>query len=373
MGALHMPADTPDVITGDASFNTYLRGLTGGSEGDGGPGLLGHLVIYNVTGVEKATPDELRTWFEELGLSEAYLAGPPRADAAFEKATSSARARYPLGGRGRGHASTGQTVSLMMRNVARDETRMVRHLVRELADHADETLSYEVRVAVAEFVRLTGPAVPEGSGTMTLTAETDTVAGLDVAEQTTITELLAAVEADFADRSQYVGADRLRKLLRDYVEQQLAGVRIHAGVYFVHHRHTDALAALRELARRLGAELTRVPLPDAGEMRSMVDGAFDAKAQADLESLARDIARLQADGPKAYQVRQVHRRYTAVAAAAEQYQSDLDTQLTATVATLELVQAQMASLMMSAADPEQQATHRQPPRTPGPTNSRSPP
>ncbi|MCK9932341.1 hypothetical protein MXD62_35255 [Frankia sp. Mgl5] len=55
-------------------------------------------------------------------------------------------------------------MTLMMRNVARDETRIVRHLVRELADHADEALSYEVRVASAEFVRATDPNLPRGPG-----------------------------------------------------------------------------------------------------------------------------------------------------------------------------------------------------------------
>ncbi|SQD94073.1 hypothetical protein FMEAI12_2240003 [Parafrankia sp. Ea1.12] len=112
--------------------------------------------------------------------------------------TSAAKARYALGPhRGRNHASQGQTVTLMMRNVARDETRMVRHLVRELADHADEALSYEVRVASAEFVRATDPNLPEGSGTMILTAEQETVDRLGPDERTLITDLIGAIITDY--------------------------------------------------------------------------------------------------------------------------------------------------------------------------------
>ncbi|CUU60805.1 hypothetical protein Ga0074812_1485 [Parafrankia irregularis] len=343
-------SEPPDLTTSNADLNRYLAATAGGQDGEG---LLGHLVIYNVTDVEQCGETELREWFTELGLDVGFLPGPPRQDAAFEKATSAAKARYaPDGHRGRAHASQGRTVTLMMRNVARDEARVVRHLVRELADHGDEALSYEVRVATAEFVRATDPSLPEGSGTMTLATDQDTVDTFDPAERDTINELIMRVAEDYRTRSQYVSADRLRKMLRDYVERVLAAVRIHPGVYFVHRRHAAALADLRTLAARFGAELTRVPLADATETRSMVDGAFAAKAQADLESLARDIARVQADGPKPYQVRLLHQRYTAVKQAAEQYQADLDTHLTTTDATLGLIQAQMATLMISAADTE---------------------
>jgi hypothetical protein len=334
--------ETPDLITRDTAFNGYLRGQD--SEA-----LLGHLVIYNIANVDPVQEAELRDWFTELGLNTRHLPGPPRQMDAFEKATSSAKTSYPMGGtRKRDHGKHGQTVTLMMRNVVRDEIRIVRHLVRELADHDNEELSYEVCLAEAQFVRSNDPALPDGAGDMTLTPDEDEIGRLQTDERAVITGLLGQIGTDYENRSQYVSADRLRKMLRDYIEDDLRAVRIHAGVYFVHRRHAKALAALRTLAGRFAGELTRIPLPDAAEMRSMVDGAFESKAQADLESLARDIARAQAD-PKAYQVRKLHLRYLAVQNAAQEYQTTLDTHLTATEATLELVQAQMASLLIAAA------------------------
>ncbi|GAA0650982.1 hypothetical protein GCM10010174_88370 [Kutzneria viridogrisea] len=334
--------ETPDLVTRDTDLNRYLHALAGG-ENDA---LLGWLVIYNITGVEPVGQDELRNWFEELELDTKYLPGKPRALDAFEKATSAAKATYPLGVRKRNHASKGQTVTLMMRAVMRDETRIARHLVRELADHDNEALSYEVCLAEAQFQRDLTPNAPEGAGQMLLVPDEEEIHRLGAEERTTITALLDQIDSDYRNRSRYVGADRLRKILRDYCEDDLGAVRIHNGVYFVHHRHARLLAALRELASRFGGEVTRIPLPNAAEMRQMVDGAFESKAQADLESLVRDIARAAGD-PKPWQVRKLDGRYRAVLEAAQDYQETLGTHLTRVEATLDLVQAQMASLWIA--------------------------
>ena len=75
----------------------------------------------------------------------------------------------------------------------------------------------------------------------------------------------------------------------------------------------------------------------------MVGNAVESKAQADLESLVRAIAKQQAD-PKPHKVRELHKRYLAVENAAKEHQAMLGTRLDAAEATLTLVQAQMASL-----------------------------
>lgn len=337
--------DSPDLTTSDTALNRYLYSATA----DNADALLGYLVIYNIAGIEPVTADEVRNWFEELELKPRYLPGPPRPDDAFERATGAAKASYPLGQRRRNHTTKGQTVTLMMRNVTRDETRIVRHLVRELADHDHEELSYEVRLAEAQFLRNTTPGLPDGAGDMHLNVEQHEVDRLGDRERGTITALLDQIARDFDNRSRYISADRLRTLVRDYIEEELRAVRVQRGLYFVHLKHAAALAALRTLVSRFDAELNRVPLPNIDEMRTMVDGAFESKAQADLESLARDIARVQAD-PKNYQVRKLEQRYNAVRLAAEEYQQTLDANLTTVDATLDLVKAQMASLYIAVAD-----------------------
>lgn len=333
----------PDITTNNAAFDGYLRTL-----GDDDDGVLGALAIYNVTGADQVTVDDLRNWLSELELNEDYLPGPVKPIDAYEKATSKARTSYPLGGRKkRDHAQTGQTVTLMMRPVMRDETRIVRHLVRELVDHGNEELSYDVEVARCAFHRTTGHGADPGDGDMSIElVNTDC---LETDEHQQLDEMVATITDEFNNRRHYVSADRIRKILRDYVETELAGVRIHNGVYFVHRAHLTALANLRELAGRCGAELTRVPLPDTSESREMVEGAFDSKISGDLKSLSRDLSREQGD-PKAYRVRQLHQRFTSIKSSVEEHQKNMDTSKNELSDSLALLEQQMTGLLMGPAD-----------------------
>ena len=73
---------------------------------------------------------------------------------------------------------------------------------------------------------------------------------------------LAALQAVYQRHCTYLGSDRLPGVLRTYIEDFNAiRVRSTGGVYFVHRRCADTLAALRELVRRFGAgsHLARVP------------------------------------------------------------------------------------------------------------------
>lgn len=328
----------PDITTNNQTFDSYMRDL---SEADG---ILGVLAIYNVASVDQITTDDLRNWLAELELNEDYCPGPVRPIDAYEKATSQAKTSYPLGQKKRNHGQVGQTVTLMMRPVVRDETRIMRHLVRELVDHGNEELSYEVEVARCEFRRTVGHGADPGDGEMTV--ELVNTDGLGTDEHQVLDNLVAQVTDEFENRRHYVSADRFRKLLRDYIETELSAVRIHNGVYFVHASHLAALTNLRELTSRCGAELTRVPLPNTTESRDMVEGAFDAKITGDIKSLSRDLAREQSD-PKAYRVRQLHKRFSSIKTTVEGHQQQMDSARTELADHLALIEQQMTGLLMA--------------------------
>lgn len=338
----------PDLHTGSRQLNAYLREQTGEDAA-----LLGAVVLMSVGAVEPVTHAELRNWVTELELAPSYLPSEPRPVDAYERATGSAKTKYPLGlnphtGRKKqNHEKTGQTVTLMMRHVVRDETRVVRHLVRELADHADEALSYEVKLAEAEFEREIGPTIPIGSGEMTLTTVDEEIDQLTAFERTTISELIDEMRKNYDHHCRYIPSARVSKMLRDYLERRCAGIRLQNGVYFVPRQHNDTLGALRELASRCGATINRIPLPDTAEQREMVGDAFNAKCGADLDSLARDIAREQADGAAPYRVAKLHKRFLEVKREAEEYQTNLGAELGDTAARLDLINAQMAHLFIS--------------------------
>ncbi|RSN05973.1 hypothetical protein DMC63_37825 [Streptomyces sp. WAC 05977] len=349
MATRQTPPAQPDVHTRSRALNSYL------AEHAGGEGVLGALALLSVGTVEPVTHDELSGWFTELNLATRFLPKPPRQVDAYERATSPGRAKvkYPLGGttasgrKKQKFDATGKTVTLMMRHVLRDETRIVRHLVREMADHADVTLSYEVKLAEAEFLRQVRADLPEGSGDMELTTEDAEIEALEAAERNAITELITQIETDYATGVSHITGTRIAKCLRDYLESSLGAIRIQNGVYFVPDKHAEKLGALRELAGRCGASITRVPLPDTSEQREMVAEAFDAKIAADLDSLSRDITREKTDGAAPYRVAKLHKRFLAMQRDAAEYQDNLDAEIGDTSARLAAINAQIADLLVS--------------------------
>lgn len=343
----------PDLLTRNRPLNAYLREHAGADAG-----LLGSVVLMSVGAVEPITHAELKGWFAELELDPTYLPGEPRAVDAYERATGSARIKYPLsattpsGRKKQTHEKNGKTVTLMMRHVVRDEHRVVRHLVRELADHADEALSYEVKLAEAEFVREIGAGIPIGSGDMTLTNVDDELERLNAFERATITDLIDQIRQNYDRACRYIPSSRLSKMLRDYLELRCAAIRLQNGVYFVPRQHGEVLTALRELARRCGAQINRIPLPDTADQRNMVQEAFSTKAAAALDSLSRDIAREQVDGAASYRVAKLHARFLEAKREAEEYQANLGAELGDTAARLDLINAQMANLLTSVQGPD---------------------
>jgi hypothetical protein len=199
----------PDLHTRNRQLNTYLREHTNDDAI-----VLGAVVLMSIGEVTPVTHAEMRKWFEDLELDTIYLPNAPRAVDAYERATSAAKVRYPLGTNPNGrkkqtHEKVGQTVTLMMRHVVRDETRIVRHLVRELADHADEALSYEVKLAEAAFEREISMTIPVGSGDMTITAVDAEIDQLGALERTTINDLIDQMRQDYEHACRYIPSARV--------------------------------------------------------------------------------------------------------------------------------------------------------------------
>jgi hypothetical protein len=341
-------------VHGD-SAQDGLAGYLETMEADDAP-LLGHLVLYSVFG-SRVTPDDMDRWFQELGLDQRFTPPPIRAVDAFEKVTGPAgiRATYPLGSgpaRRRRQDGHSRSATLMIRPVRRDADQIVRHLVREVRDEAATRLSYDVRLAECVFLRDRGQTSENGAGSLQVTPDAGAIGSLPAAEQQKVSALLADLQDAYQQHCAYLTADRLRTVVRTYVESLNAiRVRPTGGVYFVHRCHADVLTALRELVRRFGkgSHLARVPLPDQDEMREMVIAAFTTRAREDLDKLARDIAAAQQDGSTGQAaVQALHKRFATLQAAAAEHAQLLGTSLDDTNASLKLVNVQLASLLTQA-------------------------
>ncbi len=339
-------------MVGTDTLDTYAAAL------DGTP-LLGHLVLYSVFDGQ-VTPEALAAWFAEFGLDAAFLPGPLRAVDAFERVTGrdGARVKYPLdeqpaGRRRRGETDTaGRVATLMVRHVSRDRERITRHIVREVRDSGATRLSYDTRLGECTFDYAPGDG--NGAGALHVDLDHAAVRALPTDEQARVAELLAEISAGYHGHCAYVSADKLRGVVRKYIEGLNAiRVRPTGGVYFVHNQHAQALAALRELVSRFGGKshLSRIPLPDQAEMREMVVNAFATKAAEDLNRLAGEIAAArQAGEVNTAAVQALYRRFQALDASTAEHSRLLQVTLEDTGAALQLVKAQLGGLLLAASD-----------------------
>ncbi|WP_432138644.1 DUF6744 family protein [Streptomyces sp. bgisy154] len=354
------PQDT-QLRTGDAVFDSYAESM----DAEGTP-LLGHLVLYSIFDGQ-VTRDGLEGWFRELDLDEALLPPPLRQVDAFERVTGpdGVRVSYPLSdptatgpasqyGRRRGRNQLVSAATLMVRPVRRDGEQMVRHVVREVRDEEATSLEYDTRLATCIFHRDNSGNGPEGAGTLEIQPNNAAIARLPEAEQTTVRLMLTDIEDTFRRRCTYLTSDKLRSVIRRYVENLGAiKVRPTGGVYFVNRQHAETLGALRSLVSRFGrgSHLVRVPLPDQEEMREMIITAFTTKAKDELAQLAQDIAAAQRNG-KHEDAAKLYQRFQDLKQMTDEHSDLLSTSLDDTRAALDLVKLQLGGLLATAGDEE---------------------
>jgi hypothetical protein len=333
-----------------------FRGYVEALEDEGAP-LLGHLVLYSVFSGE-VTPSLCQAWFTELGLDMALCPGEIRACDVYERITgpSGVRRKYPIGEpqtrrQRRQHGAKEREGLLMIRHVSRDDSAIVRKLVREVRDEERVQLEYDASLAVIAFTRDRAEGAAPGAGSLVVQPDHATIGALPVAEQREVEEVLGEVRDSFERGRLYLSGDKLRAVIRDYLESFCPiRVRPTGGVYFVGRQHAHALGALRELVRRFGhgSNLTRVPIADHDEMREMIISAFITRADAELYKLANEIQKARQSEPSATVIKTLHDRFTELKAAAAEHQALLAGSIGDTQASMQLVQLQLASLLATA-------------------------
>ncbi|WP_219826068.1 HAMP domain-containing protein [Nonomuraea typhae] len=338
-----------------AQFGAYTAAM----EGDQGA-LLGHLVLYSIYD-GRVTRDDLERWFIELELDQSFVPPPLRPMDAFEKVTGPAGVRltYPLDGtkttgrrRKRPVEGTVREATLMVRNVRRDRKQIVRHLIREVRDEQQTKLTYDTHLGEVIFHRDDAPGAASGAGQLQVKPDHVAIGRLPEDEQRNVHAILQEIGERFQLQRTFLSGDRLRAVVRDYIEGLNAiRVRPTGGVYFVHRAHAASLARLRELVSRMGdgSLLVRVPIPDQDEMREMVVSAFTTRAKDELDKLARDIALVQSSGTAAdTDIQTLYARFRDLQAGTAEHAELLSTSLDDTEASLKLVNLQLAGLLAQA-------------------------
>jgi hypothetical protein len=335
-----------------AGFADYVGALE-----EAGAPLLGHLVFYSVFSGE-VTPALCRQWFRELGLDLARCPEASRPCDVFERVTGPAgvRRKYSLGERQtrkqrRALGSKQREAVLMIRHVGRRDGAIARRLVREVRDEERVALDYEAGLALIEFSPDGSPGSDPGAGALRIAPNRDAIAALPQAEQAKVQGALAEVRDSFERGRLYLSGDKLRAVVRDYIESFSPIImRPTGGVYFVAAQHAQTLGALRELVGRFGhgSNLNRVPIADQDEMREMVIAAFIARADTELQKLADQIARAQQSGATTAVVEALWERFSELQKAAAEHEAVLSGALGDTEASMRMVELQLTGLLMSA-------------------------
>ncbi|MFC0431078.1 DUF6744 family protein [Kutzneria buriramensis] len=362
--AQHLPDEDDEaagdggvVATGDRLFDAYAEAM----EASEAP-LLGHLVLYSIFD-GRVTPDRLEKWFKDLDLDLQALPGGLRADAAFEKVTGPAGVRrvYPLDdptadprpkSRRKADAISRQA-TLMVRHVRRDRREIVRHIVREVRDEDATSLSYDSKLGEAIFRFDTSAQSDPGAGALGVAPDNGAIAKLPEAEQGVVRDMLGEITTAFQYRRTFYSGDRLRALVRDYVED-LGGIKVRptGGVYFVHRQHAATLAALRTLVARFGegSHFVRIPIPDQDEMREMIITAFTTQTRDELNQLAIEVAAARREGASDQAVQKLYRRFRDVQKLTVEHSELLSTSLDDTKTALDLVKLQLGALLATSDD-----------------------
>jgi len=241
----------------------------------------------------------------------------------------------------------------MIRRVRRDDHAITCHLVREVRDAGRTRLDYTDKVAEITFIRDRRPAAAPGAGTMDVTPNLDVI---PQREHEKVLALLDVLSQQFERNRRYLTGDKIRAMLRVYIESLVAiKVRPSGGVYFVHRHQAGALEALRILISRFGAGsgLYPVPLPDQDAMREMVIEAWRSEQRADLQRLSAEIAEAQraaASGTvTTAAVQRLYGKFRRLQDEAGEHGRQLGADLDEMTAAMDLASTQIAALLTKAA------------------------
>lgn len=215
-------------------------------KGGNADNILGNLVWFSVSDLE-ILRDDLVKMANNVGLPEKFVPAPIRPSDAFRRATSE------VGGVLK--ASDEVTEVLMVREVLSDETRVVRHLIREKRDKKNVRLSYE-QIGIIEFERQWG--------TVSITALIDEAK-----------PALNKAKILYGKYRDYFVGDHLRKMIKSVLNEcQAVNVRPTGGVYFAPKEYEPTIKALNYLVKMLpgnSIEMHFVPLVDSIEQKTMLE------------------------------------------------------------------------------------------------------
>lgn len=266
----------------------------------------------------RVTRDQLKIWFDDLGLDTAFLPPPILKVDAFRKATTHAERSYDMGDGKRGE--------LYVHEVDSNNDFVLRHLLHRVVDPKQQDDDDKVKhtfIASLKFFRAGRSSAGKRDTEHYKTRPVPRLTGKlrEMAE-----DLLTEVDEKYNDLAVNLNEEKVRAVVRNYlIHLNAIAVKPQGAVYFVHNTRQDTLDALQELVRRIGQGCTmeQIPLVDTADQRRMLSDAFQTEVEDDVRLLLGKIAEVN-EKAKAGKIKpalyvELNQRYQDVASRAEEY------------------------------------------------------
>lgn len=237
---------------------------------------------YSLTEIEAA--------FEKLGLNPTFVPLATSSFNAFEKACTKAQSAskpYPLD-----KEQIGEIMAI--REVVKDDERVVRQVIREVRDSRANKLRHE---PVAELVLYRQQAGADGKIDRSSPPRLRSTTFKDrllPGEMEHVEDVITRWEQEFDRLYNFVDGDKVRAIVRNYLGF-LNAVMMKSGVYFVFKNREDELELLRTFVDGLpGAnELESIPIPELKRLRESVIEAFQDEAEKELQEVVTAINKVR--------------------------------------------------------------------------------
>jgi hypothetical protein len=283
----------------------------------------------------RVTRDQLRVWFDDLGLDGEFLPPPILKVDAFRKATTKAERSYDL--------EDGRRAVLYVDEVESNQDFVLRHLLHKVVDPRqpdDDDKVQHTFVASLKFFR--GGRLRSGRRD-TDHYKTRAVPRLTGAMKAMTEELLQEIDDKYNDLAVNLNEEKIRAVLRNYlIHLNAIAVKPQGAVYFIHNTRQATLDALQELVRRVGQGCTfeQIPLVDTGDTRRMLTDAFQSEVEDDVRLLLGRIAeineKVKGGKIKADTYAELNEAYRDLASRSEEYTRILGVTQARSAAALEL-------------------------------------
>jgi len=250
--------------------------------------LLGNILWFSISDAD-VHYETAKKELEARGLDTSYLRKRLRPIDAFKKACRDIEKKFPV-------RDDGIQSRFMANSVGHDKETSHRHVVLERAHVATGQKRRLVYDTVAEIVFHRGELNDEGEYTgfhIDIIRKNLDLIGLELTDQEEawLTSMLRGLLGRFDHYRTHLDSHAVRSYVRDHLTGLYATcVKSNGGVYFVHQRHTDTVAAISDWVKSIGSEFHMMPLVDLGDQRKMVREAYEDEVMGEVERLSNEIS-----------------------------------------------------------------------------------